>query len=379
MKLSSDQIAHLISNFLTGKLSDSERASLNRWLKDPFNEMQFYKIIDAKSFVNKTHQYRRFNSSKAYQKVVRKHRPSKSALAYAVAIFIPLILGVSIWIISEREHENLQFSENIGSVSKKAIVTLSDGSSVDLSNDEINLVVEDGVVVGKDSSSTLVYNNIETDELQYNTISVPYGGEYHLILNDGTQVWLNSGSILKFPVNFIGKKREVSLLGEAYFEVAHNAKKPFVVNASLSSVKVYGTSFNVMSYGDDKLDQITLVEGSVGVNIGSKQIVIKPGQQAEIVHDNSRLTVKEVDVSYITGWKDGVMKFKDMSLKELSERISRWYDVDFFFANSKVSEFTFSGNFKRGTNFELLMEILERTSNIDISVEGRIVLIKETE
>ena len=238
--------------------------------------------------------------------------------------------------------------------------------------------MENGQVVGRDSSNTLAYGSFKTNEIIYNTVKIPYGGEYQLQLSDGTRVWLNSGSVLKFPVNFVGKQREVSLKGEAYFEVAHLADKPFIVHTDHSNVKVYGTSFNVMSYADDKVEQVTLLEGSVGVEVNGQQTMIKPGEQAELNTVTEIVELKEVEATLYTSWVDGVFRFKNMPMKELSKKLSRWYDVDFFFANDNVSEFPFTGRIKRDADFEYFMNLIEKTTNVEVSIDGRTVLVKET-
>ena len=159
--------------------------------------------------------------------------------------------------------------------------------------------------------------------------------------------------------------------------MAHNASSPFIVHTDHSNVKVYGTAFNVMSYEDEEVEQVTLVEGSVGLEVNGQQTMIQPGQQAELNINTTRVELKEVNTALYTSWVDGIFRFKNMSMKEISRKLARWYNVDFFFANNAVSEFPFTGRIKRDVDFEYFMSLIAKTTNVEITIEGRTVLIKE--
>ncbi|TRX71419.1 FecR family protein [Carboxylicivirga sp. M1479] len=373
----------LIYKQLVHSITDDEQSVVDNWRKqNSRNELLYQRVVDQKSINNSFNVYKSIDTDNAFNKVIApaaiKRRLLPTFFKYAAAVVIPLLLGLSIWLISEQQQPNATISELIVPGSNKAMVVLSDGSTVELANESSAIVLEeDGKVVGKDSLHTLSYQHVTADKLIYNTLKIPYGGEYQMVLSDGTKVWLNSGSILKFPVNFISDTREVTLQGEAFFEVAHNADKPFMVHTKHSTTKVYGTSFNVMSYNNDKVEQVTLIEGKVGFSIKGQQTLLLPGQQAELALNNSNVVLKEVDASLYTSWKDGVLKFKNMPIKDLSKKLARWYDVDFYFANAAVGEIGFTGRVEKTTDFKHFMSLIEKTTNVKISINGRTVLVEE--
>ncbi|SMO55030.1 FecR family protein [Saccharicrinis carchari] len=377
------KIYSLIYKHLIRQASDDELRDLELWRKqDASNEAMYQKIIKHERINASFKVYTSVDTDAAFTKIMAPKGKKKGLLLtflkYAAVIAIPIVLGLSIWLLSKQQQASESISEVIVPVSQKALVVLSDGSTVELANENSSVLLkEEGVVVGKDSLNTLAYTFVESNELIYNTIKIPYGGEYHLILSDGTRVWLNSGSSLKFPVNFIGEKREVSLQGEAYFEVVRNSEKPFIVRTGHSTTRVYGTSFNVMCYEDDMVEQVTLIEGKVGFNINGKQTLLHPGQQVELSLNNSKVEVKKVDTSIYTSWTGGVLKFKNMPIRELAKKLTRWYDVDFYFANSSVEEINFTGRIEKTADFKYFMSLIEKTTNVKISVDGRNVMIEE--
>ncbi|MCU4156727.1 DUF4974 domain-containing protein [Carboxylicivirga sp. A043] len=305
-------------------------------------------------------------------------RRLSTVFKYAAAIAIPLLVGLSIVYLTDTSQPKSAETEKILPGVKKATLFLSDGSTLALDDVQDSFVFEEnGQVVGKDSLNTLTYSNAPTNNIIYNTIMVPIGGEYNLVLSDGTKVWLNADSELKYPVSFMGDKRDVFLRGEAFFNVAHNKTKPFFVHSDNSSVKVYGTEFNFMTYKDDNVEQITLVSGKVGVNINGKQTFLEPGQQAEVLLSASSVSVKEVNTELYTAWTGGELVFENMALNELAKKLSRWYEVDFFFANQNVTQKRFTGVISKDSDFEFFMSLIEKTTNVKITVNNRTVLVQE--
>ena len=374
-------ISKLISGFAKGTLSSLEKKQLDKWLLDKQHRRLFNKALEKEKILKKSFEYDRYESEKVWDKLDKQlfaKNMYMQWLKYAVAITLPLLLAVSVFYLSDTSQSDVH-SHTITPGVKKATLFLSDGSAVELDKEKTNKVIEDGQLIGVDTLNSLQYIHGEVTKEVFNTLKIPVGGEYNLKLSDGTVIWLNSGSELRYPVNFVSDKREVYITGEGFFDVAHDNNKLFIVHTKNADIRVYGTRFNVMSYDDDILEQVTLVEGEVGVIVDKQQTVLAPGQQAELLIKNSKLEIKEVDTSYYTGWVDGVMKFKNMPLKELSKRIARWYDVDFYFANNNVAEFGFSGKFDRDCDFNLLMELLERTTNVKIEIDGRTVVVKEVQ
>ena len=346
-----NKIKRLIFKQLIGEASEDECSLIQQWREaNDNNEGIYQRIINEKRIKYSYSVYQKLDVESAFRRVLKPkaklYKLWPSILKYAVAILIPLFIIVGVWLVLDQNQEEIVRNKEILPGCQKATIVLSDGSTLELGDSTINSIIDKGLETGRSSTKMLTYFMIETDELIYNTIRVPNGGEYLLELSDGTKVRLNSGSELKFPVNFKGDQREVTLKGEAYFNVSHDDSKPFIVNAIHSSVKVYGTSFNVMSYEEENIEQITLVEGSIGVEFKGQQTIIEPGQQTNYNVISGVVEVKEVNTDLYTSWVDGVFRFKNMPMREIAKKLSRWYDVEFFFANDAVSEFPFTGSIK---------------------------------
>ncbi|MCU4155857.1 FecR domain-containing protein [Carboxylicivirga sp. A043] len=375
-------IQELIYKQIIGDASEEELKKLNLWRqKDLSNEKLYQSVIDPTRIKASFSVYDAIDVNEAFERIL-KPKPTTRRLApmvlkYAAAIALPLLLALSVWMISDFNQNDTKVVEAIAPLSQKATVELSDGRIVNLQENNTVEIEEHGSIVGEDSENKLIYKNVSVAEEIFHTIKTPYGGEYQLELSDGSKVWLNSGSELRFPVNFVGDTREVYLTGEGYFEVAHNPQKPFKVNTINSTVQVYGTSFNVMSYDNDKVQQITLVDGKIGLEAGDENLILKPGEQAELNKGNLSVEVSQVETELYTGWTSGVLKFNDMPLRELSKKLSRWYDVEFFFANSSVGNIHFTGRVRKDIDFSYFMSLIEKTTNVSIVVDDRTVLIKE--
>lgn len=363
-----------------GIATTEEQQLFNKWFSINSKNKKYFELF-CERFEAESSQLSDKEIEKCWKQVyfsIVVKRKMFAILKYAVAIAIPLIIGVGIFFLSNTHQPHIVETAKILPGVKKATLFLSDGSALTLENEQNNLVLkEQGQIVGKDSLNTLKYTNIQTSKVIYNTIKVPIGGEYNLVLGDGTQVWLNSKSELKYPVAFIADKREVYLQGEGFFKVAYNKSRPFCVYSDNSAVSVYGTEFNFMSYSDEKLEQITLVEGKVGVNINGEQRLLEPGQQAEVHVASSTVTVKEVNTELYTSWTGGELIFENMPLHELAKKLSRWYEVDFFFANQNVTQKRFTGIISKKSKFEFFMSLIEKTTNVKITVNHRTVLVQE--
>ncbi|MBS1663760.1 MAG: FecR domain-containing protein [Bacteroidetes bacterium] len=210
--------------------------------------------------------------------------------------------------------------------------------------------------------------------VEYHTLTTPRGGQYHLVLPDGTQVWLNAASSIRYPTAFEGKERRVSITGEAYFEVTKDKSKPFHVNLpDRSEVEVLGTHFNIESYDDEPSVQTTLLEGSVGVNSGGQRLVIAPGEQA--VEKTGRLEVKkDADLEVVMAWKNGIFLFNRTELREAMRQISRWYDVDVIYEKKMPSNIRFWGEIKRDLNVSEVLSMFEKMG-VRFKIEGKKIIV----
>lgn len=260
----------------------------------------------------------------------------------------------------------------------KAILTLPNGERVVLTDSTINqLANQTGSSIIKAANGILIYKanalagNPETGEA---TFSTPRGGQYQVILPDGTHVWLNAASSLKFPAAFKGKKRLVELSGEGYFEVAKNKEMPFVVHTENQEVEVLGTHFNINSYTDEASTKTTLLEGSVKVTAKGNQKVLTPGDQAQINKNTKEIKVMPVSLEEAVAWKNGYFVFNDEKLESIMHRVSRWYDVDYEF-EGKQGDLSFLGVIERTKNISSLLKVLESTGNVHFKIEGRKIIV----
>ena len=310
----------------------------------------------------------------------RSTRPLWSKIA-AAAVLI-LSLGLYWW--SERDHSPVAQQSapavqvtDLSPGGNKAVLTLGDGSSIVLDSAKNGSLASQGNTnVTKSKKGELVYSaSPDTDKAAvFNTVTTPKGGQYHIVLPDGSKVWLNAASSLRFPTAFTGKERKVEITGEVYFEVAHNEKMPFIVKASETEIAVLGTHFNVMAYADEKILKTTLLEGSVKVSRAGKSAMLNPGQQARIkgISDNIRV-VDDIDTEKEMAWKNGYFQFQDDNLENIMRQISRWYDVDVRYEGNPGKE-TFTGRLPRNGNVSKVFKILS-LSGVKFRIEGTSIIV----
>ena len=266
----------------------------------------------------------------------------------------------------------------------KAILTLASGKQFILDGaGKGQLFTTNHVSIQNNADSSVIYqktsSKITNHSLSYNTLTTPRGGKYQLILSDGTKVWLNAGSTIKYPVDFIETDRSVELSGEAYFEVAHNSKSPFKVIGAGQTVQVLGTHFNINAYPDEDEVKTTLLKGSVKVyankvaSTAAQSIIIKPNEQA--VFKNASLSKTTVDADEFTAWKSGVILFRNADMHDVMRKISRWYNVDVEYHDQMLSD-TYNGEIPRNAAFSEVMNIL-KLNDIKVTVSGRKLIVSQ--
>lgn len=230
-------------------------------------------------------------------------------------------------------------------------------------------------------SRTLIMEGETGEEREpvYYTVNIPYGGEYNLVLPDGTRIYLNAGTTLRYPDHFAGGSREIFLSGEAYLEVSRDTSRPFIVRTDDMDVRVLGTVFNVNAYPDGNYVRTTLVEGKVETSCGGERIVMKPGTQVAYDKATRQADYFPVDVRHFISWKDGYYDFRDMTLGELMQIFVRWYDVDVRFANPLLENLRFSGRLRRYEDVSELFEQLEYTGDVAFDVKGKNIVIRDVQ
>ncbi|MFA8435078.1 MAG: FecR domain-containing protein [Marinifilaceae bacterium] len=386
------RISQLIAKEVNYGLEEEEQLELNQWIDDCEENRQLYdRIRNRESFLEWDQQMHKVDLEEGWKCIDEAINPNRrmavfqAVLRYAAVVMIPLFLaGVGYYLYNDIT--NLPQPKQVAKLSKpkpKARLILADGKKVNLDNVEVAAMKEkDGTHIEKGAGVLKYQAGEKEQEVKplYNTVEIPKGGEYQLNLSDGTKVYLNSMSSLKFPVRFSGKTRDVILKGEAYFEVSKDAKHPFVVNVAETKVEVLGTSFNVKAYDEETEIVTTLVEGSVkvktsGENAGS--LLLKPGQQAVVNEENGMMDMREVDVALFTSWKDGVFLFKNQRMEDIMMELARWYDVKVFYQNPSVKELCFGGHFNRSGDISSIMEMFELTRKVDAKINGKTIVISE--
>lgn len=261
----------------------------------------------------------------------------------------------------------------------KAILTLGNGQTIILdSAGNGTLSTQGSSTVTKLADGQIAYegDNKLSGEIVYNTISTPRGGQYNLTLSDGSRIWLNAESSLRFPASFAGDERKVELRGEGYFEVAHDQEKPFKVSLGSSEIEVLGTNFNINSYADEKNIKATLLQGSIKVKKGTESVIIKPGQQVVINHTSGSVAVtNQVNQEEVIAWKNGLFQFDNTDIKNVMRQVGRWYDLEVVFEGD-VPDKKITGKIYRNVNASKVLRIMEALK-IHFKIEGRTVTVTE--
>ena len=310
----------------------------------------------------------------------------KRYLKYAAIIVAFVLAGGTWWMVKENPEEiiSVELSETsmLSPGTPKAYILFSSGQRMDLTTTEHDtMIMEKGMQVRVGSSGKISYvpgdsGSILKQEIVYNTIVVPRGGEYKLELADGTLVWLNSDSELRYPVKFAGSQRDVWLKGEGYFEVSKNPEKPFRVVVDDMIVKVLGTSFNINAYKDRGNILTTLVSGKVDIQdmSGKSLVVMSPNQQVDFRHGKIS-SVQEVDITRFVSWIDGKFYFNDMTLENIMSQLQRWYDIEVFFVDEELKSYPFTGVIRRDFTAGQIFEIIEKTTRVKFNVRGKCVTV----
>ncbi|MFB2118841.1 FecR family protein [Parapedobacter sp. 2B3] len=305
--------------------------------------------------------------------------PSKTysvrmVLRYVAAILAFLTVAFSIYwystVYTPRHSLSNQYVQDIPPGGNRATLSFSNGNSIALNENK------DGIIAGTEQyvySDGETVSTIQTDT-EYATLTTPRGGQYHIMLPDGSRVWLNAASSIKYPVHFSGNGRHVEMSGEAYFEIAHDADRPFTVTTAAQSVTVLGTSFNINAYEDETFTATTLVTGRVHVNsIANEETkTLQPGEQA--ILENGELTTYQVDANDFTVWKSGVITLHYAKLPAIFRQIERWYDVSFV-VNEKLPEDDLYGELQRNANLSEVLAALEINTGMKFRIEGRRVIV----
>ena len=309
---------------------------------------------------------------------VRRRKPW---LAAAAAVLLLLAAG-GFWFNRENKQPVAQQPAQVPLVAdvppggNKAVLTLGDGTVITLDSSGNGVLAQQGnMKIIKQANGQLAYEQAGQGqaEILFNTMRTPRGGEYRLTLPDGSRVWLNAASSVTYPTSFTGESRDVSITGEAYFEVARQAGKPFRVKAGDMTVEVLGTHFNINAYTGEKAVKTTLLEGAVKIAAAGKEALLKPGQQAGL-HGNGSLNVKDnVDLDEVVAWKNGLFQFNDADMPAVMRQLENWYDVKVIY-EGEVPERSFGGAMQRTLPLTKVLKILEE-NDVKFRLEGRNLIV----
>jgi len=386
-------LGELIAKHLRDELSDQQKKELEHWLQlDTHNQELFHKLIDDSFISYELENYPASEKDTAWENIAaqtgfknEKKKPAriKQLLPYAAAILLLATIGItvskSLLKKSVLNKPLAMHQPDLLPGGNKAILTLANGSKIVL-NEALRGVIarQQNVAINQIQNGKIVYSakGAPIDSLLvYNTIATPRGGQYQVVLPDGTKVWLNAASSLKYPTAFYGNERRVELTGEAYFEVSKNAAKPFFVKTAAQTVEVLGTHFNINSYADEKATKTTLLEGSVKVYSSANQLSVKlvPGQQALNIL-NQLQVIRDADVDEAVAWKNGKFMFRNTDLQTIMRQLSRWYDVDVEYQGN-VTARHYIGSINRNVPVSQVFQIL-KTSGINFTIYGRKIIVK---
>ena len=375
------QSEDLLHKYKTGTCTDEERAIVESWHIHELNNSDFMPDEAEMDRAGKAI----WAGLPIHDDPAAKHKTIPLWLKYTAAASVALILSVGgLYFfkrekepVSEAESQAIRYKNDVNPGGNKAMLTLADGTKISL-DDVANgkIAQQSGIVINKTADGQLVYdvtNNPASNKApQYNTISTPRGGQYQVNLPDGTRVWLNAASKLKFPSSFIQlKDRKVELSGEAYFEVTKDKKRPFIVSASSQEVEVLGTHFNVNAYPGAAVDKTTLLEGRVKLTQNTKDYILKPGQQAIV---GSAVRIAEVDTEDVIAWKNGNFIFTDNDIKTIMEVLERWYDIEVVYEGTQ-NAIGFNAEISRDKSLIQVLKALEKTGNVKFKIEGRRVIV----
>jgi transmembrane sensor len=344
------------------------------------NEQLFDELTKEENIAKTMEWYAGIDQEKAYQRIKKRiaftpqRRKTISFTFISVAASVLLIVGIAAFFFWQKNQHGgthqlpVALSQDMPPGSNKAILTLADGRKIVLDSTAPK-TVSDGMI--KIDAGIISYDTLGATPPKENLLTVPRGGQFMVELPDGTKVWLNAESSLRYTTSFIGNERRVALTGEGYFEVTKNKEKPFIVESSGSTIKVLGTKFNVNSYKDEEVFTTTLVEGSVQITKGTISEILKPGQQARVTE--SKIDVAEVDLSEATAWKNGEFVFRNTPVHTIVRQLARWYDLDVEYRDPVEKHL--NATIKRDVPLSKLLHYLQETGDVHFKIEGKKLIV----
>jgi transmembrane sensor len=379
------KVAELLAAFFTGSQTESDKKELEQWVKeDKRNKYLSDRLLNKETYEENSRLQERFPADQAWVKIkpyldnnVWRMKPWRSMLKYAAILLITVSVGV-LYMWNRSRVAVLPAKEKlIPAGYAGARLTLGDGQVIDISKGNTFAMTEmDGTKIVTDSVG-IDYSiaGAAHGATVWNTMQTFTGMEYSLTLSDGTKVFLNAETKLTFPVSFKGSERIVQLVGEAYFDVAKDAKHPFIVNTGGTAIKVLGTSFNLRAYDDEQHVVTTLLEGRVAVTAGAERREIVPGEQAMVSKKSGKMDVRKVDVTFYAAWRSGKFVFRNERLEDVLKALSRWYKCDYRFVDEKAKSIQIGASLDRYESMNPIIDILKSTGLVEVKFVDSIIYI----
>lgn len=389
--MTDEQLIQLFDLYMAGMSSEEETHQLFEYINHPANARQFTDVLGQKLDTQQGEELLPTDRRQIILEQIlgQEEPPAKSVvirrmtwLKVAAAVLVFALSGIY-FLNRNKSVRDLSMAKNstrqkdVRPGSNKAILTLSNGSKIVLNGAQNGMIArQSNATIVKLTNGQIAYNQTVAGNaaVEYNTMTTPRGGQYDLVLADGTRVWLNAASSITYPTVFTGNERRVTITGEAYFEVAKNKKMPFKVNVNgREEVEVLGTHFNIMAYDNEPVIKTTLLEGSVKINKDHTLGILKPGQQAVLTPKGQLSIIDEADVDQAVAWKNGQTLFNNEDIRTIMRQISRWYDVDVEYRGEMPARL-FTGGISRESNLSEVLKVLE-LSKIHFTVADSKIIV----
>ena len=383
------EIHELLLAYLRDDISEEEMIRLQGWLDENERHRKLLdELRDKEVLQQEIGAYASFDTSRRWiqlkeemDKTSRKRRLLLRVWKSVAAVFVVAVAGgLLYWQITDsaRPVEEQVLVAQIRPGETQAVLITGKGQQLllqGLKDTCLDITGNETLKISKDGS--LEYSLSALSQMpEWHTLQVPRGGEYKIVLDDGTEIWLNSASELKYPAHFVGNERRVCLVGEAYFQVARNEAAPFIVETRDMDVKVLGTSFNVSAYEDEENSHATLVEGRVEVDdkVNGEKVTLTPGEQALL--QGKEMVVREVNTKLYSMWRLDRFTFASEDMEGVIRKLSRWYNVNFFFSNSSMKQKRFTGSLPKYSDISQVLKMIEMTTDIKFQVKGNTIIIQ---
>lgn len=361
----------LLEKYLAGTCTNEEKALLETWyLQQKLGDFQ--DLGEAERLQDMKQIRRSLHLTKA-----PTHRLSTAFIRKAAAVLALFLLIGGFYLYTRKMNTSSQTAiaqaSHVNPGGNRAILHFDNGITIQLDADKEGIRIAEGILTYDDGSVLVDTADFQDGKTHYASLTTPAGGQYRIVLSDGTRIWLNAATTLRYPLTFTGPERRVQVSGEAYFEVASNPSAPFRVRTPLQTIEVLGTRFNVSAYDDEETTKTTLLQGAVKVVSQNRSEYLSPGQQAQVTAERIRIT-DQLDVESIISWKQGYFKFNE-NIEGIMNKIARWYDVDVIYQKGVDLQQTFSGEMSRSRDLTDLLKLMEITGSVHFKIEGRRVTV----